>query len=150
MRKSGAGQAGQALRGSGDFHAWSDSALYLRTHREQLLLSVEHRGAPAPDPIELRLTSHSDGSETHLEIVANGECRDHPQPTATLEQRLLDLLTSTSRPLTRVELRQRLSVNNQRLGQLLDDLHSQGLLTRSPQGWILASKRDASNHQPLP
>src|SRR5208283_2244400 len=48
-------QAGQSLRGSGDFFAWADSLLYMRRHRGRLLLSVEHRSAPAPEPIGLAL-----------------------------------------------------------------------------------------------
>ncbi len=47
--KKGAGnaRAGQALRGSSEFHAWGDSNLYLRRDGDgdQLTLSVEHRAA---------------------------------------------------------------------------------------------------------
>ena len=47
---------GQALRGSSDLHAWTDSACYLARRGDgRLLLSVEHRSAPAPDPVLLRL-----------------------------------------------------------------------------------------------
>jgi DNA-binding GntR family transcriptional regulator len=148
MRKSGAGQAGQALRGSGDFHAWFDSALYLRTQHDRLVLSVEHRAARAPEPIELRLVSRSDGTQTHLELATNGESHERPEPATPLADRLLDVMSSVSQPLTRVELRRRLHVNNQRLGQALADLHSRGLLTRSQQGWILRSK--STNHRAAP
>jgi hypothetical protein len=140
MRKGGSAQAGQALRGSGDFHAWTDSALYLRTLRDRLVLSVEHRGAPAPDPIELRLASRSDGSQTHLEIMPERTGPDQTPPDAPIAERLFDLMTSTSRPLTRVDLRQRLRVNNQRLGHALADLDAAGLITRSQQGWIVVSE----------
>src|SRR5204862_2309568 len=45
-RKGGAKmRAGQALRGSSEFHAWGDSNLYLRRHGDQLALSIEHRAA---------------------------------------------------------------------------------------------------------
>lgn len=37
---------GQALRGSSEFHAWSDSNLYLRRLGNELTLTVEHRAAP--------------------------------------------------------------------------------------------------------
>ena len=48
-RKNAAGgaAAGQGLRGSGDIHAFGDSNLYLRRSREHLVLSSEHRAAPA-------------------------------------------------------------------------------------------------------
>src|SRR5213082_2020377 len=38
-------RAGQALRGSSEFHAWGDSNLYLRRVGEQLTLTVEDRAA---------------------------------------------------------------------------------------------------------
>ena len=52
-RKNAAGgaAAGQGLRGSGDIHAFGDSNLYLRRSREHLVLSSEHRAAPASPPI---------------------------------------------------------------------------------------------------
>ena len=43
-------RAGQALRGSSEFHAWGDSNLYLRRAGEELTLTVEHRAAPACRP----------------------------------------------------------------------------------------------------
>jgi RecA-family ATPase len=47
-RKNAAGAApGQALRGSGDLHAFGDSNLYLRRVKDRLLLVSEHRAAPA-------------------------------------------------------------------------------------------------------
>src|SRR5271169_4543930 len=52
-----AGAAGQALRGSGDIHAFGDSNLYLRRTREHLLLASEHRAAPAPPPVALQLVA---------------------------------------------------------------------------------------------
>src|SRR6202453_1445998 len=39
--------AGQGLRGSGDIHAFGDSNLYLQRTKENLILSSEHRAAPA-------------------------------------------------------------------------------------------------------
>jgi RecA-family ATPase len=39
--------AGQGLRGSGDIHAFGDSNLYLQRTKEHLMLSNEHRAAPA-------------------------------------------------------------------------------------------------------
>ena len=58
-RKNAAGgmAAGQSLRGSGDLHAFGDSNLYLRRTRERLLLSSEHRAAPASPPVYLELVA---------------------------------------------------------------------------------------------
>src|SRR5271167_3132213 len=73
-RKNAAGgvAAGQGLRGSGDIHAFGDSNLYLRRTREHLVLSSEHRAAPASAPVSLELVA-SDALTTHLEII--GELR---------------------------------------------------------------------------
>jgi RecA-family ATPase len=53
--KKGAGRirAGQALRGSSEFHAWGDSNLYLRRNGEDFTLSADHRAAPAMPAITL-------------------------------------------------------------------------------------------------
>src|SRR5262249_196117 len=53
--------AGQALRGSSEFHAWGDSTLYLRRVGEQLTLTVEHRAAASITGITLALAGDGDG-----------------------------------------------------------------------------------------
>ncbi len=141
MRKGGAQRGGQALRGSGDLHAWTDSALYLQAGRGATVLSVEHRAAPAPDPIEVQLCTSDNAAQTpHLEVVRRQTVATGPTAAAplALAERLLATLRSAPRPLTRVELRARLRVNNQRLGQLLGDLQSRGVLTRTARGWQIA------------
>jgi len=140
MRKGGARRGGQALRGSGDLHAWTDSALYLQAGRGATRLSVEHRAAPASEPIEVRLcTSRDPSAPPYLEVVGYQSAAAPADPGAAtvivLPERLLATLRSAPRPLTRVELRTRLRVNNQRLGRALDDLQSRGLLTRTARGW---------------
>jgi len=144
MRKSTAAHGGQALRGSGDFHAWTDSALYLRPAREAIALSAEHRGAPAPPSLQLQLCSRPDGSQTHLEILNTGQSSIVPtsSPPAPLPDRLLDILRPNSPPLTRSQLREKLRVNNQRLGEVLADLQHRGVLRRSQRGWSRACERE--------
>src|SRR5262245_1524637 len=60
-------RAGQALRGSSEFHAWGDSNLYLRRHGDQLTLSVEHRAAAAITAVSLQLAV--DGNAVALATV---------------------------------------------------------------------------------
>lgn len=48
-------RAGQALRGSSEFHAWGDSNLYLRRSGDDIHLSVEHRAAASFHGPTLRL-----------------------------------------------------------------------------------------------
>jgi len=124
-------QAGQGLRGSGDFHAWSDSSLYLRRLRGDLFLTVEHRSASAPDPVSLRLVGDND--DVHLELV-DRVSEDPGGGAATLEARVLKALQAEE-PLTRGALRERLSVKNERLGPVLSALEREGLIERRAEGW---------------
>src|SRR6202045_4821126 len=60
--KKGAGRvrAGQALRGSSEFHAWGDSNLYLRRRGDdELILTVEHRAASPMPPVTLELAQRA-------------------------------------------------------------------------------------------
>ena len=51
------GQPGQALRDSGDLHAWSDSNVFLLHRNDRLELHAEHRNHPAPDPVAIELVT---------------------------------------------------------------------------------------------
>jgi hypothetical protein len=136
-RKNGhAGQPGQSLRGSGDFFAWADSLLYVRRHRGQLLLSVEHRGAPAPQPLGLVLSGIDD---VRLDVVDAPE--SEPAATAPvrdahgLEQAVL--LALSTAPLARADLRARLRVRNERLGETLSRLLDAGSVRRIGDCWAI-------------
>jgi RecA-family ATPase len=132
-RKNAAGgaAAGQGLRGSGDIHAFGDSNLYLRRTKEHLVLSSEHRAAPASPPVHLELVA-TDARTIHLEVVAELEDGKPMQPS--LEQRVLDLL-SQGAVLTRAKLRDSLGVKNERLGESLESLERAGRVRRTPAGW---------------
>jgi hypothetical protein len=123
--------AGQGLRGSGDIHAFGDSNLYLRRTQDHLVLSSEHRAAPASAPVHLELVT-TNAETTHLEVVAELEDGKPMQPS--LEQRVLDLL-SQGAVLTRAKLRDSLGVKNERLGESLESLERAGRLCRTPAGW---------------
>jgi len=130
-RKSAAGgvAAGQGLRGSGDIHAFGDSNLYLRRTRDHLILSSEHRAAPAAAPVYLDLVA-TNAETTHLEVVA--EHREEMRHG--LEEQVLDLLPQGT-VLTRAKLRDSLAVQNERLGMALESLERAGRLCRTPAGW---------------
>lgn len=132
LRKSGAPneQPGLGLRGSGDFWAWLDSGLYLRRTGAQLVLSMEHRTAAAPDPVCLRLL---EGPErlAHLEVVSGYVNAENK--SGSLAQQILDALNEGE--LTREALRRKLSVNNARLGDALASLEKQRRIERGPGGW---------------
>jgi hypothetical protein len=142
MRKSPSAHLGQQLRGSGDFAAWSDSGLYLVRRGEDMVLSVEHRGAPAPPPLRLRLSL--DGAP-HL-VIDDEEPPQTPSspplhPPSTdiepLEADLIDRLRLARRPQTTVQLRAALHVRKVTLLESLRRLQQRGLLARDHAGWSL-------------
>jgi AAA domain len=138
-RKNAAGgvASGQGLRGSSDIHAFGDSNLYLRRSREHLILSSEHRAAPASPPIYLELVA-TDQEATHLEVI--GELQDGSARLTmdgkqrSLEDRVLDLLGQGA-VCTRAKLRDSLAVRNERLSEALEALERAGRLCRTPAGW---------------
>ena len=129
--------AGQGLRGSGDIHAFGDSNLYLRRTRDHLVLSSEHRAAPASPPVYLDLVA-TNAETTHLEVV--GELRDGSTKLTRdgkqrcLDERLLDFLGQGA-TMTRAKLRESLGVKNERLGEVLASLERAGRLCHTPAGW---------------
>ena len=126
-RKNGrARQHGQTLRGSGDLHAWGASNLYLTHEKNTLKVTIEHRAAPPPKPFHMALV----GSPPHLDIVTSGMT-----PPPSLEERIVMALEQSPVPLRRTELRALLSVNNQRLGNVLCELETVGRIRRSKEGW---------------
>jgi hypothetical protein len=138
-RKNAAGgaSAGQGLRGSGDIHAFGDSNLYLRRTREHLVLSSEHRAAPASAPVSLELVA-TDAQTTHLEVIV--EFRDGSTKLTVdgrrrgLEEQVLAVLPAGA-VLTRAKLRDSLGVKNERLGEALESLERAGQVCRTPAGW---------------
>lgn len=144
LSKKSRRQLGQSLRGSSDLWAWSDSAVYLTRIPGQVLLTVEHRSAPAPDPVALVLATGPDGHSPHLERAPNSDAAPPtPAPTTppSLAQRVRQALREATAPVSRVTLRKKLCVNNQRLGELLASMEREGSLVRDSAGWQLPSDR---------
>jgi hypothetical protein len=145
-RKNGSAgaQAGQGLRGSGDFYAFVDSLLYLRRTRDQLHLTVEHRAASAPPPVELALRGNP--TETHLEIVsATAAATDRAAtPPARqphqLDARVLRVLAGASTPMSRAAIRAVMHCRNQSIGEALARLAQAGLAVREGDLWARAAR----------
>jgi hypothetical protein len=129
-RKSSADQAGQALRGSSDFHAWGDSNLYLARRGEDLVLSIEHRAAPAPHPLTLRLVV--DDAPARLEIRSTQAAPAEP----SLSDKILRLLAERG-PCWQDTIRQALRVRKQDLTDVLRDLEASRRVLRGQQGWSI-------------
>jgi len=135
-RKSGGSTGGQSLRGSGDFFAWVDTALSLRRHRQQLLLTAEHRAAAAPEPVALGLVGTE--RDMHLAIVPVEQCDDRATATTTdLDSAVLVALDRAGRDgLPRHALRQLVRVRNQSLSETLTRLAAGGRVARHGNAWV--------------
>jgi hypothetical protein len=144
LRKNAAATlGGQALRGSGDLHAWGDSNLYLRRREDYLYLSVEHRAAPTPDPIRLVLR---DDPAPHLAVVDSDD--DEDPGSGTLADRVLQLIRASPAPLPRDAIRAALKVRNASLGEALATLHARQQILRGDDGFRLA--QPAPHAVPVP
>ena len=132
--KKARAQPGQALRGSSDLHAIGDSNAYLARRGDRLLLTLEHRAARSPEPMEIELVVDSERGTAQLRV-----CEQQLDQTSSRERKLsdhvLELLARECRAIPRTEIRSLLRVNNQRLGDVLDQLARTGAIRRSSDGW---------------
>src|SRR5439155_26917561 len=96
-------RAGQALRGSSEFHAWGDSNLYLRRVGDQLTLTVEQRAAASVAGIPLALAG--DGEALALRVIDAHPSRSAARPLPSAEERVAQALADANAPLTLTELR---------------------------------------------
>jgi hypothetical protein len=139
--KKGAGRirAGQALRGSSEFHAWGDSNLYLRRLGNELTLTVEHRAAPSPPPVSLELTQQ--GESLALQV------REPSVPEApistSLDERILDTLRSSGRPLSTAEIRTQCPTRKATLYARLTQLTAIGQIVRCTDGYRIGPNNPA-------
>ncbi len=124
VRKSGAGQPGQALRGSGDLHAWGDSNLYLLRRKGGLVLQAEHRSHASPEPSGIFLVSTRRGSRSVT-----------PTWSSMSSRPVVSVLSEGT--LSRSRLRERVRVRNERLGEVLRRLEVAGRVHRTDAGWAV-------------
>jgi len=122
--RKGAGnaRAGQALRGSSEFHAWGDSNLYLRRDGDELTLIVEHRAAPSPSPLSIELASR--GPALALEVVERAKPVADAAPS--LDDRIAAVLAEAQAPLQFADLRAKCHVRTATLYQHLATLTASG------------------------
>jgi hypothetical protein len=136
--RKGAGKerAGQALRGSSEFHAWGDSNLYLRRREEQLLLAVEHRAAPSRSGISLELRAQDEAL-----ALALSDAPAVPQiaEAQALDEQIQAALEGASGPLTVADLRRICRVRTSTLCDALTELTASGRLRKAERGYQLIS-----------
>ena len=135
-KSAGTLRAGQALRGSSEFHAWGDSNLYLRRSPQALTLTIEHRAAPSPPNITLELQAHGEALALHLAQTVPA-----PAPAfSSLDQRIAAVLKDAARPLTSKELRAHCHVRNTTLYERLVAMTNAGTLLRNAEGYQLTGQ----------
>ena len=136
--KKGAGKAraGQALRGSSEFHAWGDSNLYLRRTGEQLTLAVEQRAAASSTGISLHL--RGEGEALALEVSRAPSVPATPAALPVAE-RVVRALVEAAAPLSLAALRQSCRIRTATLCEVLATLTSQGRIHKTDTGYVHAT-----------
>ena len=139
--RKGAGtvRAGQALRGSSEFHAWGDSNLYLRRDTDdRIALTVEHRAAAAIAGITLELAQRDDA-------LALRSLLGDPQPNRSVHQESIDqrialVLADASQPRPFSDLRASCRVRATTLYERLAAMIAAGTIVKSADGYRLAAR----------
>ncbi|MCW8138342.1 MAG: AAA family ATPase [Planctomycetota bacterium] len=137
MRKATSSDLGNRVRGSGDFAAWYDSALYLTRVGDGIELTASHRSACDPAPLRLRLVL---APAPHLALEA--EPADVDATIAAhdpLQREVLEALATARAPLSTEALRRHLHKRKEDVLHALHALRDAGLVTNRGQGWERAS-----------
>ena len=124
---------GQALRGSGDFHAWVDVGLYLnRRNSDDVLLTIEHRSAQAPKPFAIML-AEGPNDTVHLRL-RDGPASPKEHEEDDLQGRIVSTLGCNG-PLSQNRLRRLLKTRNQSVTDAIKELSEQGVIEHTTRGW---------------
>jgi RecA-family ATPase len=138
-KKGGSSErAGQALRGSSEFHAWGDSNLYLRRNKhEQLSLTVEQRAGASRAGIHLEL--HPEGKALGLRIVPDQVSTPTVSSSAVLlPDKILGILKDSATPMTLRLIRERCHTRTASISAALDALVQANQVTKAPSGYSLS------------
>jgi hypothetical protein len=137
--RKGAGgtRAGQALRGSSEFHAWTDSALYLRRLGDELSLTIEHRAEPSDGPIPIQLVAAGAALALTTEPPPTSPEPTDPNPAPTPAQRIEAALADLETAATLDDLRRACRMRTQSLCDTLADLVRAGRVVKSEAGYRL-------------
>ena len=136
-KKGGGGvRAGQALRGSSEFHAWGDSNLYLRRDCDELSLTVEHRAAPSPRPLIVELAQQ--GLALALEVVERAKPVAAAAPS--LDERITTVLAEAQEALPFADLRAKCRVRAATLHERIGLLATAGRIVKTADGYRLTER----------
>jgi RecA-family ATPase len=144
--RKGAGnmRAGQALRGSSEFHAWGDSNLYLRREPtlaktradDRITLSVEHRAAAAMPALTLELAQRADALA--LEVVEPHSQTPPVLEPGSVDDRITAALAEAAQPQPFADLRAICRVRTATLYERLAAMTTTGRIVKSAEGYHLA------------
>jgi hypothetical protein len=135
---AGAIRAGQALRGSSEFHAWGDSNLYLRRDcGDRIVLTVEHRAAAAMQAVTLQLTQRDNALA--LELVQPDRQLEPPAAPTSVDQRITAVLAERRQPRPFAELRTSCRIRTTTLYQRLAAMIADGIVVKSADGYSLSA-----------
>jgi AAA domain len=136
---AGALRAGQALRGSSEFHAWGDSNLYLRRDvDDRIILTVEHRAAAAMPGVTLELVQRD--KALALEPIQPQDQPTSPAAPRSVDDRIAAVLADADRSQPFAELRARCRVRTTTLYQRLSAMTAAGIVVKSAAGYSLAGR----------
>lgn len=141
MRKGGGSRPGENLRGSSDLHAWGDTLLYLRRTQEGILLTVEHRAHPSPQPMLLHLRT-----DPHPHLVL-GTAAAAAAPSVADD--IVALLDKTAEPIATRRICATVRGRTEATVAALRTLADRGLIRRGPDGWTRAPAPSSSDPFPV-
>ncbi len=135
--KKGAGgvRAGQALRGSSEFHAWGDSNLYLRRDADELTLTVEHRAAASPRPLTIELAQHG----LALALAVTERATPSAVTLPSLDERITTVLAEAREPMPFADLRAKCRVRAATLHERIGLLAAAGRVVKTADGYRLST-----------
>lgn len=132
-KNAGSLRGGQALRGSSELFAWTDSNVSLRRKGEQLLLGAEHRSAPGLEELPVELRGEQGGMALRVADATQPSAVDTSSPL--VDGQILEALNRADRPMTARQLRDLCRVRMARIYEALTRLSEAGTITREGSGY---------------
>jgi len=133
-KKSENERTGQALRGTSEFHAWTDSALFLkRTKDDRIIMSTEHRSAPSTNGIELIL------DQTNDDAISLRRTEPYLPPSENIEgppqERIESVIREATQPLSLNAVTKICRMRKSAISDVLTALQQQGKVEKTPGGY---------------
>lgn len=126
-------RAGQALRGSSEFHAWGDVNLYLRRDRhDQIHLSIEHRDAKSQTGIPIQLLEEN--GSIILKVASDNRI-DQRIKKISISDQIEKICEQEGAHFSFTEIRSKVGARAANVGEAIRELISKGQLQKVPGGF---------------